>query len=309
MTTLAPPIDPFAACPDGVYRDELVDVAALGTAVPRRALGTVRTEHFDAMTIGGRLRLGHRIGAEQLDDNLPGLIARELFAPGWLRGADLLERIVTGIVLTTCSDAVTGWETYYRNTLAGVQRLIDGRAGPLDHGSLADYAPVYAHAQHLVLEGPALELGCSLGFLSIRLALAGVATTASDINPGTIALLDAVAPRLGAPLHTRAADAAHYPDRPGSVATVLAIHLLEHLDPEVGDRVLSEALRLARRRVVVAVPLEEEADEVWGHVRTISLSDLREWGRRTGLPHDVHEYHGGWLVIDKVAPEHAYGRR
>ena len=36
-------------------------------------------------------------------------------------------------------------------------------------------------------------------------------------------------------------------------------------------------MRLARRRVVVAVPLEDEADPTWGHVRMISLDDLRSW--------------------------------
>ena len=79
---------------------------------------------------------------------------------------------------------------------------------------------------------------------------------------------------------------------------MLAIHLLEHLDPAHGGQVLSEALRLAARRVVVAVPLEEEADETYGHVRTVSLDDLRRWGRTTGLAFDVHEHHGGWLVLD-----------
>ena len=61
---------------------------------------------------------------------------------------------------------------------------------------------------------------------------------------------------------------------------------------------VAEALRLAARRVVVAVPLEDEADETYGHVRTVSLDDLHRWGRGTGCAYDVHEFHGGWLVID-----------
>ena len=62
---------------------------------------------------------------------------------------------------------------------------------------------------------------------------------------------------------------------------------------------MAEALRLARRRVVVAVPLEDEADETFGHVRTVSLDDLNRWGRSIGRPYDVHELHGGWLVVDQ----------
>jgi hypothetical protein len=33
-------------------------------------------------------------------------------------------------------------------------------------------------------------------------------------------------------------------------------------------------------------------------VRTVSVADLDRWGRRTGLPYDVGEHHGGWLVVD-----------
>jgi hypothetical protein len=34
-------------------------------------------------------------------------------------------------------------------------------------------------------------------------------------------------------------------------------------------------------------------------VRTVSLDDLHRWGRGTGCAYDVHEFHGGWLVVDK----------
>jgi hypothetical protein len=30
----------------------------------------------------------------------------------------------------------------------------------------------------------------------------------------------------------------------------------------------------------------------------VTLDDLRRWGRATGHPFDVHEHHGGWLVVD-----------
>jgi hypothetical protein len=79
---------------------------------------------------------------------------------------------------------------------------------------------------------------------------------------------------------------------------VLLIHLLEHIEPTLGDRAVAEAIRVARRRVVIAVPLEDEPDETWGHVRTVSLDDLAAWGAASGHPHRVVEHHGGWLVID-----------
>ena len=75
------------------------------------------------------------------------------------------------------------------------------------------------------------------------------------------------------------------------------IHLLEHLNPEHGKAVLREALRVARRQVVVAVPFEPEPNAAFGHVRTFDLSQLGELGDSTGQQCSFHEHHGGWLVL------------
>ncbi|QSR25238.1 SAM-dependent methyltransferase [Nocardioides aromaticivorans] len=294
-------IQPLEAPCDGVYRDELVEVRAQAGATPRLDLHTVRTPHFDLTAVGHRAVVVHRVPPERIDDDLSGLLADELFQPGWLRGGELFEHLFTGIVLSSHPDPVVAWEGFYRRTLDRVGDAIDGPSAGA-HGTIADYAPVYARVEELLAEGTVLELGCCFGFLALRLAQAGLQVTASDISPGTVDLLAAVAPRLGVPLATRVDDAArvHAPDR--SVDNVLAIHLLEHLDAAHGARVLAEALRLARRRVVVAVPLEDEADATWGHVRTISLTDLDAWGRATGLPYRVDDHHGGWLVVDVEDP-------
>lgn len=300
MTADAAPIDPLAPARSGIYRDGVVEVRSAGRFRARLDHRSIRTGHFDVHPEGSTIRIEHSLDRDEVDDDLAGLLAAELFGPGWLRGADLFERIFTGIVLTSTdsSDPLAGWELFYRNT---VRRLADpshATAPERAHGSLAGYAPVHAHAETLLAPGSVLELGCCFGFFSLRLAAAGRETLATDVNPGTVGLLAAVAPRLGVDLRTLVADAAHVPLGPRSADTVVALHLLEHLAPDHGDRVVVEALRLARRRLVVAVPLEEEADETWGHVRTVSLADLERCGVLTGRPFDVHEHHGGWLVVD-----------
>ncbi|KRF19063.1 hypothetical protein ASG90_04065 [Nocardioides sp. Soil797] len=305
-------IDPFVATRDGVYRDAIVEVHALHGVRPRRQLRTVRTEHFDIVREGSLIRLSHALRSDEIDDDLSGLLAEELFQPGWLRGPDLFERLLTGIVLSTRADPLDAWANFYANTLARVADTLSvddpkaggsGATGASDtrHGTIADYAPVYGLAEQALVPGSALELGCCFGFLSLRLAAGGRPVIASDVSAGTVALLDAVAPRLGLGVHTRTADAGRLPFDDKAADNVLAIHLLEHLEPRHGDRVVQEALRVARRRVVIAVPLEREADETWGHVRTVSLDDLDAWGSASGHPYDVREAHGGWLVID-VAP-------
>lgn len=298
VTTAWAAIDPFVTTEAGVYRDAHVEVRAhLGTR-PRRSLRMVRTAHFDVTHVASRLQVMHRVPPERIDDDLSGLLADELFQPGWLRGSELFERLFTGIVLSSDADPLTAWRRFYRNTIDRVEDSLDGPGSGSAHGTVTDYAPVYGIAERSLAPGTVLELGCCFGFLSLRLAAAGRRVTASDISPGTIALLAAVAPELGVDVATCVADAARVPWPASSADNVLAIHLLEHVDADHGARVLDEALRVARRRVVVAVPLEDEAEETWGHVRTISLADLDTWGAATGLPYDVREDHGGWLLID-----------
>lgn len=297
----AAPIDPLAPTQDGRYADSLVVVEAVHGARPRRSGRTVRTEHFDITPVDGRVLVTHVVPRTAVDDDLAGLLADELFGPGWLRGADLFERVLTGVVRTSAEDPLDSWELFYRNTLRRLEEPVR-TAGPDRrgvHSSIDGYAPVHQHALALLAPGSVLELGCCFGFLSLRIARTGRATVASDVSAGTVRLLDAIAPRLDVPLTTATADAARFPADDGSADTVLAIHLLEHLEPGHGAQVVTEALRLARRRVVVAVPLEDEADETYGHVRTVTLDDLHRWGRRSGHAYDVHEFHGGWLVIDK----------
>ncbi|KRF14527.1 hypothetical protein ASH02_09380 [Nocardioides sp. Soil796] len=291
-------IDPFVATHDGVYRDAMVEVTALHGPRPRRQLRTVRTEHFDILHEGPLIKLSHALRPDQIDDDLAGLIAEELFQPGWLRGPDLFERLLTGIVLSTRAEPLDAWTDFYANTLARVAESLTGDPTGTRHGTIADYAPVYGLAEQALAPGTVLELGCCFGFLSLRLAAAGRAVIASDVSAGTVGLLDAVAPRLGRDVHTRTADAGRLPFADDSCDNVLAIHLLEHLEPDHGERVVHEALRVARRRVVIAIPLEEEADATWGHVRTVSLDDLDAWGAATGHPYVVREAHGGWLLID-----------
>ena len=114
------PIDPLSTLADGVYCDALVEVRRQGPAPGQRSRQMVRTESFDVLRSHGRIALVHRVPADRVDDDLAGLINDELFAPGWLRGSDLFERIFTGVVRTSATSAVESWELFYRNTLARI---------------------------------------------------------------------------------------------------------------------------------------------------------------------------------------------
>jgi len=299
MTVAVPrPIDPLRCTGRGRYVDDVVEVRTGEAPVPA---GAARTRTFATWTEQGRVHLVHRVPPERIDNDLAGLIAEELFAPGWLLGSELFERLMTGVVLSSADDAPAAWELFYRNTLARLGELGPGSA---EAGSLAAYAPVYAHAVSLVGTGPVLELGSCFGFLSLRLA-AHAPVTASDVTANTVRLLAQVAPRLGHRVDTLICDAARVPRPDASFDTVLAVHLLEHLEPAHGRAVLAEMRRLAARRVVVAVPFEAEPTAAFGHVRVFDLDDLRRLGEESGWRSTHYEHHGGWLVLDRPDQDRA----
>ena len=71
------------------------------------------------------------------------------------------------------------------------------------------------------------------------------------------------------------------------------------------DAVLDEAVRLARRRVVIAVPFEDEPRACYGHVQRFDLAALELMADRLCLRHPAnqppaaYEFHGGWLILDR----------
>jgi SAM-dependent methyltransferase len=243
------------------------------------------------LSVGPDGRLRHRIGTAGISNDLAGWIARDLVATGQLDPA-AFEQTFVSVVLSTDPDPTAAWTAFYRGTMAAL--AAGGEPGGTNH----EMAPVHDRAAALAVGPDVVELGCCFGFLSLRLAADGHRVTAVDLCPGTVRLLGAVAPALGAPLTAVAGDALAVPLAAGSADTVYAVHLLEHLPPGLDAVVLAEMLRVARRRVVVAVPFEEESNPTWGHVRTFDLSALDALGAGTGRPYRVGEHHGGWLVVD-----------
>lgn len=236
--------------------------------------------------VRGRLQVRHGLLPADLDERLVPQVA------ALVDGVDELALVLTGLVLSTVDDPLRAWTRYYRQSLHQIDRGATG------------LGPVHTHALELLCGRDVLELGSCFGFLALGAAGRGHRVTATDLSPGTVALLAAVAPALGREVTALACDAAAVPRPDASADTVLAVHLLEHVDAAHGAAVVAEALRLARRRVVLAVPHEDVPTAAYGHVRTFTAAQLRatcvdarpgpEWSI------DVHEHHGGWAVLDRV---------
>jgi methyltransferase family protein len=308
ISPLPQTIDPLAPGPHGRYDDHLVSV--LRTEPPRGRAAplvgaaangglVVRTDHFCLSERGRRIEVTHWLSPDQLDNDVAGLLAEELFAPGWVSGLEIFERIFTGVVRSCVDDPLLAWSTFYGNTLAGIRQCwrAPGAAGREDT-TIGELAPVYAHALQLIPAGQVLDLGSCFGFLPLLLAERPDNTvTASDLSGGSMGLLSAVAAARGQQVNTLVCDAARIPVPDGWADTVSVIHLLEHVSLDHGRAVIGEALRVARRQVVVAVPVEDEPTAVYGHLRTFDLRQLGELGDLAGQHGRVHEHHGGWLVL------------
>lgn len=304
-------LDPFASQRPGEYRHGDLRVRR---AVPARpdgagggtctADGGVRdadgipTAHFAVRHTASGIDVTHSLSAAELDNDLAGLLADELFTPGLLPDPALFEPVFTGVVLSAAPDAMTAWRSFYTNTLRTIRRCWRRPSDAPNASRIANIAPVYAEGLRQVPEGSVLDIGSCFGFFPLLLAeRRHRRVVASDITPGSARLLAGVAREAALPLRTLACDATALPLPRDAVGTVTVLHLLEHLTETQGFAVLREALRVATDRVVIAVPFEDVPDPTYGHIRRFDTTTLSALGTSTGRPFTVTEHHGGWLTI------------
>lgn len=283
--TAGPPalIDPYAPTPEGSW---------YGTGVTVRRSAEVRLAggRLLAHRDNGRLIVEHGLRAEDLSDDLASTIVTDL--TGLLRGLSDFEEVFTGVIRSTVDGAEASWLTFYRHSLTRLE------------AGVADFSPVHRYATELVCGTDVLDLGSCFGFFPLSLHARGIEVLATDLSVSTMGLLADMAIRLGRPVPTLACAAQQVPLPDGYASTVTALHLIEHLPPHTADAVIAEALRLARRRVVVAVPFEAEPTDCYGHIQRFGPADLLTMAHRLRDQHPdvtvtVAEHHGGWLIADR----------
>ena len=286
-------VDPFAPAEAGSFRASGVRVRRrVGYHRAHRHRHSVCTPRFCTSRRGGGLDIVHDLRPEEISDELAVMLAEELDDIGVLNGQTEFELVFTGIVRSTVDGIMPAWLWFYRNSL---DRLEDG---------VAAFAPVHKHAASLLVGSQVADLGSCFGFLPLRIAAAGMDVVATDLSAPTMKLLARVSRTLRRPVQTICCDAANVPLPDRDADTVTAVHLLEHLTSAMAGDVIDEALRLARRRVVVAVPFEDEPRACYGHIQRFDTAALRGLAaqvqrRHPGVRAGVHDYHGGWLILDR----------
>ena len=271
---------------------------------------SIITPHF--LIHEGRIR--PRPGSDGISNELAGHIAAELGPLGLVPDGRAFERVFVDTVQATHPDPAQAWNLFYGNTMRRLRRPDPGGTG-----SVATFARIYEHVMSLIRGTTVLDVGCCFGFLPLlaadrdpRLRVVG-----TDLVPSAVALADRISRAQGSRARFAAADLMALPVADEAVDTVLAVHVLEHLPAEVSALALAQLRRVARHRVVVAVPLEAAPDPTFGHVQAFDLGRLARIGaapespetpespESPGWSQDVYAADGGWLVLDRRTPRPA----
>jgi SAM-dependent methyltransferase len=254
---------------------------------------SITTPHF--LIHDGRVRPRWADGG--ISNELTDHIAAELAPLGLVPDGPAFERVFVDTVLATHPDPARAWYLFYGNTMRRLRRPDPGGTG-----SAATFGRIYAHVMSLIRGATVLDVGCCFGFLPLlaadrdpRLRVVG-----ADLVPSAVALAGRIARAQRSRARFAAADLLALPVADQAVDTVLAVHVLEHLPAETSALAVAQLCRVARRRVVIAVPLEEVPDPTFGHVQAFDLAGLAGLGAgRPGWSPAVYAADGGWLVLDR----------
>jgi SAM-dependent methyltransferase len=285
------PIEGGAWCDGGL----LVRRLTARTTAPEVTPPLAATTSFRLRAIGNVTVLEHTLSSAAIDNSLASKVATELIDPGLVQGDDVLSRAVTGIVRSMHPDPESAWTLFYGNTLGRLAAPAHAGGDEVDA-----FGRIYRRAIRLTAGRRVVDVGTCLGWLPLLLDARGeLEVLAADRWEAPLALLRALQHHTGTSIRLLAADSCMLPLADRSVDTALAVHLLEHLDEQDGMRTIRELCRVARERVIIAVPFEAVPDAAYGHVRVFDLPTLSAAGRASGWHWFVDEQDGGWLVLDR----------
>lgn len=236
---------------------------------------------------GDLLELAHPYGLRDISDSVVVGELTALVSAGAIAGQEEFEAAAVELITGCTADSDEAWVAFYRNS---VRELRDGSV---------PFSPIHRRARDLLVGESVLEVGSCFGFFALQCAGDGFAVTATDICQGALDLLGRASSSLNLPVTTVPGDVRRLPFTDDSFDTVTILHLLEHLPAADVGTAIAECCRVARSRVVVAVPYEDEVCPHFGHLELLREADLRQWAQAVGEHRTtIFADHGGWLVID-----------
>jgi hypothetical protein len=280
----------------------------LRVALASESTRVFESPHFAVLTLGDTIVVLHRLKPAEIDNDLAELVAGELVRPGHVPLPRASERCFAGVVLSSAPAPREAWRAFYDNTLSRLQQVASGSCPGRDRGPIATFGRIYEHARELVVGSSLLDVGTCFGFFPLLVQRTGpqIDVVALDVSAPILELARDAADsqRHTGTVEFVCGDAMSLPFASDSFDTVTALHVLEHLAPSSASRVLCEMRRVVRRRVIVAVPLEDEPDPAYDHVQRFDREGLIELAEKTGWRCSFEDYLGGWVVLEplSVAP-------
>jgi SAM-dependent methyltransferase len=281
-----------------------------------------QTPHFAVCRgPGGAVVLVHAFDATTIDEDLAALIAEELGPVGLVTSAQEYGEALFAVVASTCPEAAPCprcgrvhldlpaiWRHYCVNTLGRLRGLLDRPvANPASH--VEQFAAVYRRVIDSCAGSSVLDVGSSLGFLPVLLVerRPGMVVAGCDNRVDAVQCATDLAAVAGAGVTFSVRDVLD-PDfaSGGSYDTVTAVHVLEHFTYAELPVALASMLEVATRRLIVAVPYEDEVQPLYGHEQRFSPERLRALGAWCldtlgGGRLTLEEVSGGFLVVDRPA--------
>jgi 2-polyprenyl-3-methyl-5-hydroxy-6-metoxy-1,4-benzoquinol methylase len=291
-----------------IHRDGELVVASeianpgLRSVLASQAVHVCESPHFAVYALDDGIAVLHRLEPAAIDNDLAELVAGELIRSRHVVIPRAFKRCFAGVILSSAPSSKEAWRAFYDNTLSKLQQVASGSYPGQDSGPIAVFGRIYQHAWALVAGSSLLDVGTCFGFFPLLLQR-------SD-PPFNIVALDVSAPILElardaavSRYHVGTAtfvhgDACSLSFADGSFDTVSALHLLEHLIPSSASKALQEMCRVARRKVIVAVPMEEELDPAYDHVQRFDRESLINLVEKTGWRWGFEDYLGGWVVLE-----------
>lgn len=205
------------------------------------------------------------------------------------------------------------WLQFCLNSL---NSLRDQIAHPLPNNQaqvsyITPFAAIYQRMFELITGESLLDVGCSFGFFPVLVSeqAPSMPITACDISADAISFSSSLANATKAQRITFSQLDVLSEDflKLGRFDTVTAIHLLEHLREEEMPTALDHLLQVTKKRLIIAVPYEEQIQKVYGHEQIFTPEKLRQWGtwcvESLGGKRNYwcEELMGGLLIVERLS--------
>ena len=257
----------------------------------------------------------HTFEQSDIDADLICYIEQELPAYGFIHtekdfGAALFAVLASTFSSPRHQPAI--WHRFCVNSLAKLRDQLNHptHVSPSTVSYITPFAAIYRRVFELFVGQSFLDVGCSFGFLPVLMAeqVKDATIMGCDFNPDALDFAIDLAATTG--VHQVLFSLQDVLDPTirclGSFDTVTALHLLEHLQEQDMPVALSHLLQMTSKRLIIAVPYEEQVQVLYGHIQRFTPEKLDRWGRwcidtlEGRGRYWCEEVMGGLLIVERI---------